>query len=94
MIHERVSVSERPTEVLTVPWRHSGVVLVNSGDVDVFVDINTEYVAADGPDAGLKIGPGVTVTLPRPEADFGMTLWAITPAGSSGELTYVLPGLK
>ena len=89
MIRETVAVGEEPTRVCAVHWRHAGIVLVNSGAVDVVVDV-ADTVAVDGDDAGIRVAPGQTVTVPAVDPDRSLAVWAVT-AGGLGEITYVAP---
>lgn len=86
---ERVPVSsDKPTYVCSVGWRHSGVLLRNTGAADVFVGRRDE-LEAGGVQAGLLIAAGETVTVPAGEVSW--EIHALTAAGRS-ELSYWLPG--
>src|SRR6202008_982087 len=63
MVRERVRVGAEPTWVYPCPARHGGLLLINTGSVDVVVDTR-EDVIADDPTAGLAVGVGQTVTIP------------------------------
>jgi hypothetical protein len=91
MVRERVRVGAEPTWVYTVPSRHGGLLLTNTGSVDVVVDTR-EDVIADDPTAGLAVGVGQTVTIPRADPNYSLGVWAVTTAGGNGEVTYLLPG--
>ena len=94
MIRERVPVvGEEATYVCEVPSTLSGLLLCNTGSVDVVVDTR-EDVAADGPAAGVRVGVGEHVTFPV-ERDgrypSAQVLWAVA-VGGRGELD--LPGSR
>jgi hypothetical protein len=61
-----------------------------TGEPDVVVDTRPD-VTTDGPTAGLTVGAGQTVTIPRADPDSVWAVWVVT-AGGSGEVTYLLPG--
>jgi hypothetical protein len=90
MIRERFTVSEQPTPLCGIGHPRTGVMLVNTGDTEVVVDRH-EDVRFDGPDAGLTIGAGQTVTIPSPDTRHGLMLYAAT-RGGSGEVTYLAFG--
>ncbi|MBO0883098.1 MAG: hypothetical protein J2P17_22740 [Mycobacterium sp.] len=78
-----------PTHVVTAHWSHPGVIIENTGSVDVFVDYSEEALEAA---AGLRVRPGQTVTIPRDRDDRSLSVYAAADGDMDGELTQYVPG--
>ncbi|MDI3314496.1 MAG: hypothetical protein QJR12_09505 [Mycobacterium sp.] len=90
MIAERVQVGPTPVHVATAHWQCSGILVENSGSVDVFIDAHEE--ALEPPDiSGVRLRPGERVTLPRHRDDRSLSVYAVAPDGR-GEVTAYSPG--
>jgi hypothetical protein len=82
MNRERIPVSDKPTWLGDIGSR-GGVIVFNSGSVDVLVDD-----IADMLDDGIAIAPGASATIPN-GTETGTKLYAKAPAGDGAEVTLV-----